>query len=316
MEPEPRAGAPGNLAARIAPHLRTKRFGRPLHVHAVATSTNDLARDLAAAGAAEGTAVLALEQSAGRGRLGRRWVSPPGGLYLSLVLRPSFPVERWPLIGLACALGAAAAADAHLGRDGRAPERRVRLKWPNDLLLDGRKVGGILTEAAGDAALCGIGVNVVPPTRSRPSEISSRRAVDSPKQDAPAPPAPTGRHPGEPGASEAAWLAEWDPTVSIAVVASDLLLECERRYLTLTEDPGAVLDEWRTRTVTLGQRVRVTAPNPIQGVAEDIDADGALLVRTASGTRRVLAGDVVTYDPGAARGEPVGDTQKTVPHAR
>jgi len=86
-----------DLAAQISAQLRTVHFGRPLHVHVVATSTNDLARDLASGGAGEGAAVLALEQSHGRGRLGRVWASPPGGLYLSVVLRPAFSPARWRL---------------------------------------------------------------------------------------------------------------------------------------------------------------------------------------------------------------------------
>jgi BirA family biotin operon repressor/biotin-[acetyl-CoA-carboxylase] ligase len=276
------------LAAQISARLRTEQFGRSLHVHAVATSTNDLARELAAAGAAEGTAVLALEQSAGRGRLGRRWMSPPGGLYLSVVLRPAFPVERWPLIGLACALGTAAGAEAHLrlpggrreavSRDGGGVGGPVRLKWPNDLLLDGGKVGGILVEASGGAAICGIGLNVAPPTRSGPSWTSPTRSVDI---------------------HGMAWLGTRNHAATVAGLAPDVLYECERRYLTLGDDPAEILAEWRSRAVTLGQTVRVEVPGPpVDGVAEDIDAAGALLVRTAFGIRRVLAGDLVTHGDG------------------
>lgn len=263
---------PGVLTRAISAQLRTARFGRPLHVYASAGSTNDLARELAAAGAGEGTAVIALEQVEGRGRLGRRWISPPGGLYLSVVLRPTFPRRRWPLIGLACALGAAAAVEAHTRQSREAgrgrPEGRdasVRVKWPNDVLLGGGKVGGILVEVVGDAAVCGIGLNLT---------ASPRSGTRS-------------------GPSEAAYLATRNPAVSVAAVAPDVLFECERRYLALEGDPGAMLAEWRARTATLGRSVRVTGAEPIEGIAEDIDADGALLVRTAAGIRRVLAGDVV-----------------------
>ena len=248
-----------DLAEQISVQLRTVRFGRPLQVHAVATSTNDLARDLASGGAGEGAAVLALEQSRGRGRLGRVWASPPGGLYLSVVLRPAFSPARWPLIGVACSLGAAAAAEAH----ARAP---VRLKWPNDLLLDGGKVGGILVEAGGDAAVCGIGLNVL---------------------------LPSGSGMGPEGAT---WLAVRNPDVSLNSLAPDVLFEFECRYVKLGVDPGALLAEWRARAVTLGRTVHVEVAEPFDGVAEDIDTDGALLVRTASGIRRVLAGDVVMSD--------------------
>jgi BirA family biotin operon repressor/biotin-[acetyl-CoA-carboxylase] ligase len=282
------------LAGRISADLRTTRFGRPMHVRALVASTNDLARELAAGGAGEGTAVLALEQSHGRGRLGRRWQSPPGGLYLSIVLRPTFPIERWPLIGLACALAAASAAERHAG----VP---VRLKWPNDLLLDEqKKVGGILVEAAGDAAVCGIGLNVLPPTRrsttsdpieSSPMHSGSTRSGTS--SNSPAGP----RDSLVP--SEATWLGLWNPGLALESLVPDVLLECERRYQSLLADPEAVLAEWRTRAVTLGQTVHVEAGEPLDGVAEDIDAGGALLLRTSSGIRRVPAGDVsIVIRPG------------------
>jgi BirA family biotin operon repressor/biotin-[acetyl-CoA-carboxylase] ligase len=291
------AESPEVLAATITASLRTEQFGRSLHVQAVATSTNDLARELAAAGAPEGTAVLALEQSAGRGRLGRRWASPPGGLYLSVVLRPRIPLERWPLVGLAASLGAAEAVDKHLHPDVQAPGHTVRLKWPNDLQLDGLKVGGILVEVSGDAAICGIGLNIIPPTRSGPSWTSPNRSVDM---------------------HGATWLGTRNHAVTVAGLAQDVLYECERRYVALGDDPAAILAEWRVRAVTLGQPVRVEVPGPpIEGVAEDIDVAGALLVRTASGIRRVLAGDVVTHGKGGGAGDdgsrPPGST---VPPAR
>jgi len=293
-----------DLAAQLSAQLRTVRFGRPLHVHAVATSTNDLALELVEQGAAEGTAALALAQSHGRGRLGRRWVSPPGGLYLSVVLRPSLPPGRWPLIGLACSLGTAAAAERH----ARSP---VRLKWPNDLLVDGGKVGGILVEAARGAVVCGIGLNV-----TLPSEPPAGFNSDSPRPTRSGPMSRgwSGGGPQAPSGSvqddsphgivmptEAAWLAARNPDVSVRSLVPDVLLECERRYLLLAVDPAAVIIEWRTRTVTLGRTVHVEAGEPVDGVAEDIDADGALLVRTVSGLRRVVAGDVTISDGPSAR---------------
>lgn len=305
-----------DLATQISRQLRTVRFGRPLQVYPLVTSTNDLARDLAASGAGEGTAVLALEQSAGRGRLGRRWASPPGGLYLSLVLRPDLRMERWPLIGLACSLGAAAAAEAHAG----AP---VRVKWPNDLLLDGRKVGGILIEVAGDAAVCGIGLNINPPG-APPAESTAEGPAASlaiwpvspscgtrsgPKSrgwpggasQVPSGPSQDDGHRGIVNSTEATWLAIWNPAVSVASLVPDVLLECERRYDRLRNDPDAVLTEWRARAVTLGQRVRVEGAESFMGIAEDVDTAGALLVRTASGLRRVVAGDVTISGKSSAR---------------
>jgi len=279
-----------DLAVHISAQLRTMRFGRPLQLHALVTSTNDVARELASGGAGEGTTVLALEQSHGRGRLGRTWRSPRGGLYLSIVLRPAFPMERWPLIGLACSLGAAAAGERHAG----VP---VRLKWPNDLLLDGRKLGGILVETTGDAAVCGIGLNVTYPLERTVAPGSVQSAVSA---------IPTRSGPSSTSRSERsntdvfaqmAWLADRNPSVSLVVVVADLLLECERRYISLSADPAAVLTEWRAKSVTLGGRVYIEGTTPVEGIAEDIDIDGALLVRTGSGLRRVVAGEITISGP-------------------
>lgn len=244
------------VAAVVGAGLRTRRFGRPLVVRDRVTSTNDLARALAAGGAGEGAVAMALEQTAGRGRLGRPWRSPRGGLYLSVVLRPALDPARWPVLGLAMSVGAAVAAETLAGT-------LVDVKWPNDLVVGTGKVGGILVEAAGEAAVCGIGINVAPPPAEAP--------------------------PAEP----VGWLAMYDPRVSITALAPAVLLECERRYRRLQDNPGAVLAEWRIRSSTLGRRVQVSGAVPVEGTAEDIDEDGALLVRTAGGLRRVLAGDVV-----------------------
>ncbi|HEY6102508.1 MAG TPA: biotin--[acetyl-CoA-carboxylase] ligase [bacterium] len=288
--------AASNLANQISARLRTARFGRPLQVHTLVTSTNDVAQELASGGAGEGTAVVALEQSRGRGRLGRRWESPPGGLYLSIVLRPSFPMARWPLIGLACSLGAAAAAEVH----GGAP---VRVKWPNDLLLDGKKLGGVLVETTGDAAVCGIGLNVIPSWVRVGSPGSVQPAAGAPSTRS----GPSSTSPSEsPNTvatvpAQAAWLTERNPSASLPAIVLDLLLECERRYDSLKVDPAPTLTEWRAKSVTLGGRVYIEGTTPIEGIAEDIDMDGALLVRVDSGLRRVVAGAITNS---GGRGEP------------
>jgi BirA family biotin operon repressor/biotin-[acetyl-CoA-carboxylase] ligase len=199
-------------------------------------------------------------------------------------------MERWPLIGLACSLGAAAAGERHAG----VP---VRLKWPNDLLLDGRKLGGILVETTGDAAVCGIGLNVTYPLERTVAPGSVQSAVSA---------IPTRSGPSSTSRSERsntdvfaqmAWLADRNPSVSLVVVVADLLLECERRYISLSADPAAVLTEWRAKSVTLGGRVYIEGTTPVEGIAEDIDIDGALLVRTGAGLRRVVAGEITISGP-------------------
>jgi BirA family transcriptional regulator, biotin operon repressor / biotin---[acetyl-CoA-carboxylase] ligase len=147
-------------------------WGRPLTVAALTASTNDDAKRAARSGAPEGAAFVADAQSGGRGRLGRSWYSPSGeNLYASFVLRPSFDPKRIPLVTLTAGL---AVVDAVAPR---VAERRVGLKWPNDVHIDGRKVAGILSEAqvlTGEPAwvVVGIGVNVR--TRAFPAELEAR----------------------------------------------------------------------------------------------------------------------------------------------
>ncbi len=228
-------------------------------------STNDLLRLLAQRGAAEGTVVLAREQTGGRGRMGRTWVSPAGGLWLSILLRPADPSD--PRIGLAVAVGVADALRQVSAAD-------VGLKWPNDLVLRGRKVGGVLVESVPPCAVAGIGVNVNVDRAQFPAEIRST----------------------------AISLLE-------AVGAKVDLEEVLRVVLAGVDDAYAahragriddILARWRRLCVTLGQVVRVqSGERLIEGVALDIDRDGALLVSGPDGVpTRVLGGDVTVLQGG------------------
>jgi len=188
-------------------------------------STQQIARDLPV-----GSVVVADHQSAGRGRLDRRWEAPPGTALLA-----SFVLPRHPLLSLAAGVAAAEACGG-----------AVRLKWPNDLMVDGRKAGGILVEVAQEKAVVGVGINL---TAAPPGAAM----VDQPR---------------------------------------DELLERLRERLDRWSgaDAALVLDRWRDLSVTLGRRVRVELPGRVlEGVAEDIDATGALVV----GGEHVNAGDVI-----------------------
>lgn len=238
--------------------LRTRRFGRPLAVYGIVDSTNDIARELAKHGAPEGAAVLAREQTGGRGRQGRGWVSPAGGLWLSVVLRPSLPADAWPLIGFAAGAGAAAAVEAATGAT-------ILLKWPNDLMLHGRKVGGILVESGGDVAILGIGINANVPLEALPDGVR---------------------------AGATTLLASLGRPVELAALARTVLYEVEQYYDLVHQNPDAVLEAWRARSFLTGRRVTVSGAQRIDGVAEGIDVSGALLVRTGSGIQPVRAADV------------------------
>lgn len=220
-------------------------------------STNYEARRWAQEGAPYGAVVIAQTQTAGRGRRGRGWISKPGaGLWLSIVLRPSLPPEQWPLLPLCAALATADAVKTACGAD-------AQIKWPNDLLLCGKKFVGILVEREGEAAIAGIGINVKQRPEDFPEELR-----------------------GHVTSLEAAL----GNSVSIDAVEAALLDALDARM-----DTADCLEEYARRCVTIGAAVRVVQGDAsFDGIAEAIDGQGALWVRnTATGGRqRVLAGDV------------------------
>uniref|UniRef100_Q3ANX5 Bifunctional ligase/repressor BirA n=1 Tax=Chlorobium chlorochromatii (strain CaD3) TaxID=340177 RepID=Q3ANX5_CHLCH len=148
------------VAAEVQPLLTTASFGRFFHYYDEVTSTNLLARELAQSGTPEGTVVVADTQRAGRGRMGRSWVSPSGvNLYFSLVLRPQVPLFRVPQVTLLVA------AAVHQAIKKLAPDVALGIKWPNDLLVQGKKVAGILCEMFSEPeqvhfVIVGIGINL------------------------------------------------------------------------------------------------------------------------------------------------------------
>ena len=238
---------------------RLLSFGEPLHYLERTDSTQAIARGLAEQGAPEGAVVVAGEQTAGRGRLGNSFFSPPGGLYLSLVLRPSLPPAQTPLIALALGLAAAAAIRV---TTTLAPI----LKWPNDVLIGRRKVCGVLVELAPSGAIAGIGLN-----------------------------ANVGQFPADLRTTATSLELELGHEVDLEHLRDELLAGFERRYRDLhTHGASAVVRGWRAAPNMLGQIVRVSAANErLEGVAEDVDADGALLLRLPDGNRRrLLAGEV------------------------
>ncbi len=247
-----------DLASAIKAGLQSRRFGQRLYVYAQVGSTNDEAATLAAEGAAEGTAVLAVEQSGARGRRQRAWLSPAGGLWLSIVLRPSLPADQRPLVGFAASVGAARAVEeiAHV---------RVGLKWPNDLMVGEQKLGGVLMESRGPAVIVGIGINANIALDHFPPEI---RPIAT------------------------SLLAVLARPVDLAALARALLEQLEGTYDLLAVSAEEVLAGWRERDLTRGRQVRLSGAEDLEGVAEDVDRTGALLVRTGAGIRRIVAGDV------------------------
>jgi BirA family biotin operon repressor/biotin-[acetyl-CoA-carboxylase] ligase len=229
-----------------------------LLVRETAASTNDELRTLAEGGAPGGLVLLALQQTAGRGRRGAAWFSPPGeSLAFSILLKPSEPKALWPRLALATGLAVAEAAESFGTAAG--------IKWPNDVWIGRRKVAGILVEAGKDYAIVGIGLNVnssaFPP---EVAEIATSLRIETSLE-----------HPRH--------------EVLAAIIRS-----FARRSREIGSDFDQLLDSVRQRCVLTGHRVSLsTSSGPRQGVIEGIAPGGELLLRTESGLERLIQADEV-----------------------
>lgn len=237
--------------------MRGKLTSLIRHV-AVTTSTNDDVAALARDGAPEGIWLRADSQNGGRGRHGRAWLSPPGNLHASTLVRvgPGDPAAH------TLAMVAAIALDQVM--QAYVPADRLMIKWPNDLLVDGAKISGILLDGLGDAVVVGIGVNL-----ARHPDAVDRAATSLAAHTT----APSPEHfLSDLAASFAHWLARWRG-----------------------EGLGAILRHWLARAHPVGTALTIRPPGepPVEGLFEGLDDDGALRLRLAGGEMRTMhAGDV------------------------
>ncbi len=256
-------------AANLQLAFRNSTSVRHFFFYPAIASTNDKAKELAMVGAEEGTLVIADAQSAGKGRLGRNWHSPAGlGLYVSFIFRPGVPASSASGILMAVGLGAAEAAER------TRIQGVVGIKWPNDLVVEGRKLGGILIEMGvqgGVLEWCrGRHRPQRGPHRGRlPGRASRSRDLASPVLP------PSRRSPGS--------------VCSRSSSASPHGTNCFR-----SEGTAPLIPHWRRRSAILGRMVRVeTAGQAVMGTAVGLEPDGALRVRLESGAEEILhAGDV------------------------
>lgn len=225
-----------------------------IEYHDTIDSTNRRARDLAGEGRSD-LVVVADEQTGGRGRLDREWVSPSGGVWLSILTRPDLPPHQVPVFTLAGAI-AVTRAVRNCGVD-------ATIKWPNDVQVDGKKLAGILTEMEGEAdrvswLIAGIGLNANVDPASLPTE--------------------------QPATSLRAEVGD----VNRRELVQDLL----DSFAKLTADPDAIVSAWREYATTIGQRVRIdTGDGTVEGEAVDIEFPGTLVVETSEGRVEVTTGD-------------------------
>ena len=243
-------------------------LARVVEVHEALASTQDRARELARAGTPDGTLVVAGVQTGGRGRLGRHWGSPAGGLWMSLVLRPAFEARLASRITQTAAVGVAKAL-WEIGVE-------ARIKWPNDLLVGGKKICGILAESSAghaggpanerrlDYAILGVGMNA----NLDPADLGVQdREITTIRSE-------LGR--------------DTDLLDLLRALLTNLAVEMGR-----IGDFRAVLDEWRNLNCTLGENVRVRRfGKTIEGWAVDLTGDGALLLATGGGTVEVFEGEI------------------------
>ncbi|HEX3855921.1 MAG TPA: biotin--[acetyl-CoA-carboxylase] ligase [Verrucomicrobiae bacterium] len=253
-----------DLLARLG---KTKVIGRDIRVFEQTTSTNDVIEKLARDGVKEGVVVFAESQTKGRGRLGRKWISPAHkGLWFSILLRPDLRPQETTQLTVA---SATALRRVIQSETGLKPE----IKWPNDILIGGKKVAGILTELSAELdkvryVILGIGIDVNLDAGEFPAEL--KKIATSLKIES-----------GE--------------TISRAELATAILRELDFDYARICAGKfSAVADEWEEHCTTIGKSVAVQiGERKIHGRAESLDDDGALLLRTEHGhLERITGGDV------------------------
>ncbi|MBC7121204.1 MAG: biotin--[acetyl-CoA-carboxylase] ligase [Candidatus Methanosuratus sp.] len=245
---------------QILSGLKTRWLGKDLRLYTRVGSTNDIARSLAQRGV-RNAVILAETQSEGRGRLSRSWESPRGGIWMSLILQPDIPPAHACWINMAVCVAACRAISSLLDMD-------AKIKWPNDLLINERKVGGILIEISSDGphleyAIVGLGINAnIDPSAFPPEWMASSLSY------------------------------ELGHEVPLLILIQGLLLELEEAYERIGGDE--IYQEWRQRSVTLGRMVRIASNSgELVGEVEDLADDGAILLRTGGRVVRVLAGDCI-----------------------
>jgi BirA family biotin operon repressor/biotin-[acetyl-CoA-carboxylase] ligase len=250
-------------ASRIKKDLATRWLGRDLLILEQASSTNAVA--LSSVGQRQsGSVILAEIQKEGRGRLSRSWASPPGGIWMSLILKPDIPLSRVYRINMAASVSICRAI-SRLGLE-------AGIKWPNDILIQEKKVCGILTELGAqmdrlDYVVVGVGLNANNDTAAFPSQWRSTSLA-----------------------------AELGRSIDRCALIAAILNEMEKAIDSM--ESQEIYEEWRSLSLSLGERVRISsAEGDLLGQVVDLDGDGALILQQGREKRRILAGDCIHLRP-------------------
>ncbi|SFE90583.1 BirA family transcriptional regulator, biotin operon repressor / biotin-[acetyl-CoA-carboxylase] ligase [Paenibacillus algorifonticola] len=250
-----------DLAALLT-GLKTKRFGQKLQVLESVESTQNIAQSLAEAGAEEGTLVVAEQQLSGRGRMGRGWISPLGkGIWMSMVMRPMVPIYFAPQLTLLTAVALCRSLK-------RLTKLDIGIKWPNDLLIDGKKISGILLESAAEDerlryVIAGIGISVNLQQADYPEELLEK--------------------------ATSLRLASGEKQVREAIIA-DFLLEWEQLYeLYQNEGFAPIVTLWESLSLSLHKPATLITPQGVvEGTPRGLDASGALIVEKPDGSQALI----------------------------
>lgn len=254
--------------------IATKRLGQVSEFLKVTTSTNDIAWEMFSNGSLHGTLIVAGKQTKGRGRRGRQWISPSGGLWCSLLLHAD-SIQKITTIQLPLIAGVATAAAIQEFTHGNGGVE-ISLKWPNDLIINNKKFGGILAESRSNAIVLGIGINC-----NLKIEALSHRWQNLRPTNILFP--------------ATSLLEESKQEVNIGKLLAAILLSIET-WLSKVQDEGfqVVVSRWKQISRIIGKTVKInTGTQTIEGVVSDLDESGALIVKEPQGTyKTIIAGDV------------------------
>jgi BirA family biotin operon repressor/biotin-[acetyl-CoA-carboxylase] ligase len=253
------------LPYEVKKGLKTKFMGKDIHYFKEVDSTNDVAKYLAENGAEEGTVVVAEIQNRGKGRRGKTWISPPGGVWMSIILRPDIPTSKAPQLTLVTGVAVAETLKKELNLD-------VGIKWPNDILIGNKKVCGILTEVNANInkinyVIVGIGIDMNVDVPLLPPDL--QEGATSLKN-------------------------ELDTEINGAILVQKFLLNLEKLYNQFTSGKFPdILNEWRFLSKTIGRKVEVrTRGKTIRGDAIGINKDGILILELDDGSlRKIISGE-------------------------
>ena len=258
------------LPWEITKDLKTESIGKRVYYFEEIDSTQNFAEQIALDEKENGTIVVAEKQTAGKGRLDRKWTSPKGGIWFSLIIHPKFDVSTSTLVPIAGAVALAMAIKITLDID-------VSVKWPNDITLNGKKVAGMLVDASFQAnnidyLILGIGINFdidAKKIEKRLSKSANFYGVNS--------------------------LRKKDDSTPPKILLREFLVQFEKTLIQLNKGEKAkIVKEWTKKADKIGKKISInTSDGKISGVAQGIDNDGALKLKTSKGIKKIFVGDVV-----------------------